>query len=87
MSNKLKEEVKEELECLCDEMLLNFIKLLHLEQTYAFIYLENVLANYKAYLMIKGVDKKELLDELMLASDEKAEVIVKNFLRKDKEWK
>lgn len=87
MSNKLKEEVKEELECLCDEMLLNFIKLLHLEHTSAFIYLENILANYKAYLMIKGVDKKELLDELMLVSDEKADEIVRKILRKDKKWK
>lgn len=83
----MKKELKEELKILCDEMLLNFIKLLELEQTYAFIYLENVLANYKAYLMIKGVDKKELLDELMLTSDEKAEVIVKNFLREDRRWK
>ena len=83
----MKKELKEELECLCDEMLLNFIKLLHLEHTSAFIYLENILANYKAYLMIKGVDKKELLDELMLVSDEKAEVIVKNFLREDRRWK
>ena len=80
----MKKELKKELECLCDEMLLNFIKLLHLEHTSAFIYLENILANYKAYLMIKGVDKKELLDELMLVSDEKAEVIVKNFLREDR---
>lgn len=87
MSNKLKEEVKEELKELIDEMLINFINLLHLEHTSAFIYLENILANYKAYLMIKGVDKKELLDELMLVSDEKADEIVRKILREDRRWK
>lgn len=84
MSNKLKEEVKEELECLCDEMLLNFISVLHIDSFYALIYLENALANFKAFIRLKGSDESEILKELNITSDEKADEIVRKILREDR---
>lgn len=88
MSNKLKEEIiKEELEELMDDMLINFISVLHIDSSYALTYLENALANFKAFIRLKGSDESEILKELNIASDEKADEIVRKLLRKDRRWK
>lgn len=85
MSNKLKEEIiKEELEELMDDMLINFISVLHIDSSYALTYLENALANFKAFIRLKGSDESEILKELNIASDEKADEIVRKVLRKDR---
>ncbi|WP_281527047.1 hypothetical protein [Campylobacter avium] len=85
MSNKLKEEIiKEELEELMDDMLINFISVLHIDSSYALTYLENALANFKAFIRLKGSDESEILKELNIASDEKADEIVRKLLRKDR---
>ncbi|ASQ30260.1 hypothetical protein CAV_0593 [Campylobacter avium LMG 24591] len=85
MSDKLKEEIiKEELKELIDEMLINFISVLHIDSSYALTYLENALANFKAFIRLKGSDESEILKELNIASDEKADEIVRKLLREDK---
>lgn len=84
MSNKLKEEIKEELKELIDEMLINFISVLSIDSSYALTYLENALANFKAFIRLKGSDESEILKELNIASDEKADEIVRKILREDR---
>lgn len=82
MSNKLKEEIiKEELEELMDDMLINFISVLHIDSSYALTYLENALANFKAFIRLKGSDESEILKELNIASDEKADMLLKTLLK------
>lgn len=82
MSNKLKEEIiKEELEELMDDMLINFISVLHIDSSYALTYLENTLANFKAFIRLKGSDESEILKELNIASDEKADMLLKTLLK------
>lgn len=84
MSNKLKQEVKEELKELIDEMLINFISVLNIDSYFALTYLENALANFKAFIRLKGSDESEILKELNIASDEKADEIVRKILREDR---
>lgn len=84
MSNKLKEEIKEELKELIDEMLINFISVLSIDSSYAMTYLENALANFKAFIRLKGSDESEILKELNITSDEKADEIVRKILREDR---
>lgn len=81
MSNKLKEEVKEELKELIDEMLINFISVLNIDSSYALTYLENALANFKAFIRLKGSDESEILKELNIASDDKADMLLKTLLK------
>lgn len=84
MSNKLKKEVKEELKELIDEMLINYISVLNIDSYFALTYLENALANFKAFIRLKGSDESEILKELNIASDEKADEIVRKILREDR---
>lgn len=81
MSDKLKKEVKEELKELIDEMLINFISVLNIDSSYALTYLENALANLKAFIRLKGSDESEILKELNIASDEKADMLLKTLLK------
>lgn len=81
MSDKLKKEVKEELKELIDEMLINFISVLNIDSSYALTYLENALANFKAFIRLKGSDESEILKELNIASDEKADMLLKTLLK------
>lgn len=81
MSDKLKKEVKEELKELIDEMLINFISVLNIDSSYALTYLENALANFKAFIRLKGSDESEILKELNIASDDKADMLLKTLLK------
>ena len=81
MSDKLKKEVKEELKELIDEMLINFVSVLNIDSSYALTYLENALANFKAFIRLKGSDESEILKELNIASDEKADMLLKTLLK------
>lgn len=81
MSDKLKQEVKEELKELIDEMLINFISVLNIDSSYALTYLENALANFKAFIRLKGSDESEILKELNIASDDKADMLLKTLLK------
>lgn len=83
MSNKLKQEVKEELKELIDEMLINFISVLNIDSSYALTYLENALANFKAFIRLKGSDESEILKELNIASDDKADMLLKTLLKEE----
>lgn len=76
-------QLKEELKELVDEMLINFISVLNIDSSYALTYLENALANFKAFIRLKGSDESEILKELNIASDDKADMLLKTLL---KEW-
>lgn len=75
---------KEGLRLMHDELLESFIKLLCIDTRMAFVFAENVLANIRAYARISQNSESEFLEDILITSDEKAEVIVKNFLRKDR---